>query len=219
MAPYRRRPTYKRKPKRATKGNSRAIVKTIRTVGRLAKMVNAERNFFDLNVSMTPTTTPVITPLELIPQGDDTQMREGRSIKLDGVYMRSHFYSAAAATTGCMVRYIIFRDNYQAGVAPVLGDILTGALIDAFRNINTANPGRYTILLDRIIKLSTAGSSPTMAVVNRRFNLHSHIRFLGTSASVANMGAGQIYLMYFADNNATNAVTGSAVFRTRYYDN
>lgn len=218
MAPYRKRPAYRRRaPKR--KGNTRAIVKTIRTVGRLAKMVNAERNFFDVNVSMTPTATPVITPLQLIPEGDDTQARNGRSIKLDGVYMRSHFYSSASSTTGCMIRYMIFRDNFQAGTAPIPNDILTSSLIDAFRNINTQNPGRFTILMDKIIKLSSTGSSPTMAVVNRKFNLTSHIRFLGTTGTASLLGAGQIYMLQFCDNPTTNAVTGSAVFRTRYYDN
>lgn len=194
--------------------------KALALATKVATMVNAEKNFFDASTAITLTTTPQIFPLQLIAEGDDTQMRNGRSIKLAGLMMRSHWYPFTAATTSNLIRMVMFRDNYQAGTTPASTDILqTPITVDSFRNINTANPNRYTILMDRIVKLNPYGSTNTSAVVNKYFNIKSHVRYLGSTASTGQMGQGQIYFMCYADNVTGGNPVGALNIRTRYYDN
>lgn len=194
--------------------------KALALATKVATMVNAEKNFYDATTNLLLTTTPQITALDLIPQGDDIQTRTGRSIKLAGLMLRSHYYPNAASTASNLIRLIMFRDNFQAGVAPVASDILAAPItVDSFRNLATANPGRYTILMDRIIKLSPYGSTNTSAVVNKYFNLKSHVRFLGTTGATNQNGQGQIYFMSYADNVNGGSPAGVINVRTRYYDN
>lgn len=194
--------------------------KALALATKVATMVNAEKNFYDATTNLLLTTTPQITALELIPQGDDIATRTGRSIKLAGVMLRSHYYPNPASTASNLIRLIMFRDNFQAGVAPVASDILAAPItVDSFRNLATANPGRYTILMDRIIKLSPYGSTNTSAVVNKYFNLKSHVRYLGTTGATNQNGQGQIYFMSYADNVSGGSPAGVINVRTRYYDN
>lgn len=219
---YRKRTTRgRRRPKAAGYGGYLSTAgKALALATRVATMVNAEKNFFDATTAITLTTSAQIYPLELIPEGDDTQMRNGRSIKLAGIFMRSHWYAGTAATTSNLVRMIMFRDNFQSGTAPTAADILaTPGQVDSFRNINTANPGRYTLLMDRIVKLNPLGSTNTSAVANKYFNIKSHVRYLGATAVPGTLGQGQIYFMCYADNVSGGAPVGNLNIRTRYYDN
>lgn len=198
----------------AAAGTALTIAKTVAT------MVNAEKNFYDATTNLLLTTVPQITALELIPQGDDVQTRTGRSIKLAGIMLRSHYYPNAASTASNLIRIIMFRDNFQSGIAPVASDILASPItVDSFRNLATANPGRYTILMDRIIKLSPYGSTNTSAVVNKYFPIKSHVRYLGTTGATNQNGQGQIYFMSYVDNVNGGSPAGVINVRTRYYDN
>lgn len=225
--PYARRRKSTRRPRRSTRKPSSPYAGYISTAGKalalatkVASMVNAEKNFYDATTNLLLTTTPQITALELIPQGDDVQTRTGRSIKLSGVMLRSHYYPNPASTASNLLRLIMFRDNFQSGIAPVASDILAAPItVDSFRNLATANPGRYTILMDRIVKLSPYGSTNTSAVVNKYFNLKNHVRYLGTTGATNQNGQGQIYFMSYADNVSGGSPAGVINVRTRYYDN
>lgn len=220
---YRRKrgPTRRRRPARSPyAGYLSTAGKALTLATKVAAMVNAEKNFFDATTSITLTTLPQIYPLQLIAEGDDTQARNGRSIKLAGIMMRSHWYPFTGAVTSNLIRLFMFRDNFQAGTTPTAADILQSPItVDSFRNINTANPGRYTILMDRIIKLNPYGSAGTSAVVNKYFNIKSHVRYLGTTGAASVAGQGQIYFMCYADNVTGGNPVGALNIRTRYYDN
>lgn len=223
--PYRRSSRGRRRPRRRraarSSGTSYAstAARALSLAMRVASMVNAEKNFYDASTSLPPTTTPTIQPLQLIPEGDDTQMRNGRSIKLAGITFKSHWYTGST-TSPNIIRLIFFRDNFQHGLAPVASDILVAPItVDSFRNINTANPGRYTILMDREVKLNPVGSSSPSAVVNHYFDIKSHVRYTGTTGTAAVLGQGQIYVMYFCDNLSGGGPSCALNFRTRYYDN
>lgn len=219
---YRKKRTRRRRAAKPTgyAGYLSTAGKALALATKVATMVNAEKNFYDATTNLLLTTTPQITALDLIPQGDDVQTRTGRSIKLAGLMLRSHYYPNPASTASNLIRLIMFRDNFQAGVAPVASDILAAPItVDSFRNLATANPGRYTILMDRIIKLSPYGSTNTSAVVNKYFNLKSHVRFLGTTGAAGQNGQGQIYFMSYADNVSGGSPAGVINVRTRYYDN
>lgn len=219
---YRRR-SYRRKRyarKSSGGGYLSTAAKALSLATKVAAMVNAEKNFFDATTNLLLTTTPQITALQLIPQGDDIEDRTGRSIKLAGLMLKSHYYPNAASTASNLLRLIMFRDNFQAGIAPVASDILAAPItVDSFRNLATANPGRYTILMDRIVKLSPYGSTNTSAVVNKYFPLKNHVRYLGTTGATNQNGQGQIYFMSYADNVNGGSPAGVINVRTRYYDN
>lgn len=214
------RRSYKRAAPNKYAGYLSTAGKALALATKVATMVNAEKNFYDATTNLLLTTTPQITALQLIPQGDDVASRTGRSIKLAGLMLRSHYYPNAASTASNLIRIIMFRDNFQAGIAPVATDILAAPItVDSFRNLATANPGRYTILMDRIIKLSPYGSDDTSAVVNKYFDLKHHVRYLGTAGTAGQNGQGQIYFMSYADNVSGGSPAGVINVRTRYYDN
>jgi len=139
----RRRPTKKSTP---IGWNWSTAGKALKIATRVASMVNAERNHFDTTTSPAPTTTGVLFPLELIPEGDDTQNRTGRSIKLAGLDIKWLFNSAAAATGTSNIRVMFIIDWWQAGTAPTITDILVSSNTTSFRQIDSVSPQRFKVI-------------------------------------------------------------------------
>lgn len=192
--------------------------KLLQDVRFLKNLVNAEKNFVDVSAAMNPAVTPAAVLLTPLGQGDDIGMRQGRSVKCAGFEFRYHAISATAATTPQVVRMIVVKDNDPNGVAPTITQVLVASTVDTPKNL-AAFQGRFEILYDQVFALGTITAENSTLVVDLELPLKHHIEFIGTGATVASSGAGNLFAFCMADQVATNASAGAFYARTWFYDN
>jgi hypothetical protein len=208
---------YRKKPAQTSYLSTAS--KALSLASRVASMVNAEKNHFDyLNGAVIPVTA-VIQPLQLIPQGDDTQDRIGRSIKLDGLQMTLQMTAAVAATDWLTARVIVFIDQWSNGAVPVITDLLVSSSVQSFRQRDSVTAKRFKVIMDHNFQLGIPSSSKAESTIKRFFPLKHHIRYINTTGVQAATGAGQVYFTIFANSVTNNAATYAANFRSYYYDN
>ena len=185
---------------------------------RLAAIVNSEKDNFDVSVNISPNLTPTVQALQLMPEGDDISDREGRSIKLAGMDLHLRVVTNPASSFPAWVRFAVFRDNWGTGAYPVQSDIFVSTLIDTFRQINTIDAGRFTMMMDKTIGLTPFSGENSQVSIKRHFNVTHHVKYLGTGATTSALGKGQMYVVCWSDQAINNP---SVIYqtRTRYYDN
>lgn len=213
---YNRRYKRKRQPQSGWRNMKLGTLarKAYSGVRMLKGIVNAEKKTFDLDVALTAfaSTTPVLTLLSGIAQGDDYTAREGRSILAKTLQLKVIVLGNSAQTADQFVRVILFKDMNNVGTAPTSSDIIS--TYDDLRNPDPVMMKRYQILVDQSYKLNVNGN--TSYELDRFINLNCHMKFSGTGAT--NVGENAVYLI-LASSTATNASSYLVHSRLRYYDN
>lgn len=220
MARYRKKPMKKSSFfTNVKKGVNLAskVASTAMTVARIAEMVNAEKQYYDINNSWATSGAPLWL-LSGIPQGDDEGARTGNSIKLNSIYLQMSLgINASATQTNC--RIILFEDKFQTGTAPVFTDLVqassgANSINNVISPLNVDTTQRYRIIMDKRVALSSTG------VRNRLFKkyvkIQKHVHYTGPAAT--NTYNNNIYLVFFHDE-PTNAPTLNWWNRVGYYDN
>lgn len=225
--PYRK--SYQRKrraPRRRTNrkrapavGYLNTASKALSIATRVASMVNAEKFHFDALNNITITAAAQIFPLQLIPEGDDTQTRTGRSIKLAGLDIKWLFLSAVAATGDVNARVMFFIDWWSNGAIPVVTDLLVSGVTTSFRQVDTVSSKRFQVIYDKVFTLTPYGGNRSAFQLNRFMHLKHHLKYINTTGVQAATGSGQVYALILADSVATNAATALLQTRSFYYDN
>ena len=214
---YRRR--YVKKVPQQT-GYLSTASKALTLASRVASMVNAEKFHIDSNYSAALTTSAVFTPLQLIAEGDDTAQRQGRSVKLAGLLMNFQLQSDGAATNTNVARVMVIIDWWSNGAVPVSSDLLVSNAVTSFRAVDNVNAKRFKVIYDRKFPMNIPSAGGIVRRnIEKYFNVHHHLKFLGSTGVQATTGSGQMYLVVLADNVTINAVTINANFRSYYYDN
>lgn len=196
------------------------IARLAAQVRNVTALVNAEKKFFDVVGSVSPAIVPVAVPLTLIPEGDDTQGRAGRSILAKSLAVRLHAQSQSAATVTQFVRVFMVKDNDPRGAAPVVGTLFQGgvATIDGMPVLDTSQ-GRFKWLFDETFVLGTLAGGQDGKVLNFEIKMDSHIMFIGTTGTIASAGQGAVFLFVMADAVTSNLSNSTYYTRLRYYDN
>lgn len=186
----------------------------------LTALVNAEKQFVDVSGNVNPSIAPVGQYLTGVAEGDDTQGRQGRSIRVKELDIALHFYSATAATTSQSVRVFVVKDNLPQGSVPSVGTLFEGgvASVDAMPVLST-NQGRFKWLFDEVFQLGTLAGGNDAKYVRIRQKLDHHVDYIGTTGGTTSAGAGTLWLYVLTDTTAGNASTGTFYSRVRYYDN
>lgn len=196
------------------------IAKLAQQVKMVTALVNAEKQFFDTSGNANPVLVPTALSLNLIAEGDDTQGRQGRSIRAKEIAVRMHFYSGVAATTSSTVRVFLVKDNDPRGVVPNVGTLFQSgtASVDGMPVLDTLQ-GRFKWLFDETFTLGLLSGGNDSKVLHLDLKLDHHINFIGSTGAVASLGQGALFLYVLTDITATNASTGAFYSRLRYYDN
>jgi hypothetical protein len=189
--------------------------KSYPTIARLSKevkalktMINVEKKHYDKNLAQAPDTTGGLSHLTSIPQGDDYDEREGRSVRLKSMFVRGDVLMHASATsTICRVIWFQWNDD----TAPTVTDILENANVHSPLNLDKSTKSR--ILRDRTFNLTTDSPQKMCKLYVRRNN---HCKFDGITG--ADYERGSLWVMYISDQ-ATNTPTVTLRHRTRYIDN
>lgn len=226
--PYRRprRKTYSRSRKRYTRrapqtglvSYAATATRALALATRLASIVNSEKDNFDVAVNIQPNLIPIVQPLQLIPEGDDIGDREGRSIKLNSLTLHLRFLQNPSNTGQSTVRFALIRDNWAQGAYPAFTDIFVSTLMDTFRQINSVDAGRFTVLMDKTVILTPLTGGRANVSVKKTWNIESHVKFIGTGGTSTAIGKGQMYVICWSDQ-AANSPSVIYQTRTRYYDN
>lgn len=190
---------------------------------RLAKransLINVEKKFIDTANTVSTSTTPAITPLTLVAEGDDYNQRNGRSIKLSSLQCRYYINANATATISYMLRVLIIIDKDSRGSAPTASEIFQDST-NFNTPINLNNGKRFVVLFDKVTDVSPSGAYTDDALKWKQYykKLSMHTTFMGTGATQADADNNHIYLVYMATGGA-NPPGFSYYFRTRFIDN
>lgn len=210
---YMRRRRYK--SRYTTLGASRFLAqKALRGVRYLKGLVNAEKYHLDTVVSAAISTTPSITHLTAVANGDGDGARTGNSILLRGLSF-SMTWNMNASATNTWIRMVLVQDTQQIGdTAPAFTDVFDSGSSNIINLLNKNTLGRFKIIRDKVISFSS--NSKTDYQKKGFIKFYNHVRYNGTASSdIQKMG---LYLM-FVSSEATNTPTVSSFWRIFYYDN
>lgn len=217
---YAKKPAFKRPRKPAGLSNSAAAWQLAKSAWKGVKyikgLVNSELYKVDATGALTYTSTPTITLLTGIAQGDGDGARTGNSVLMKNLNLRFSCSAGTAANTYGTV--IIFEDLQQASdTNPTAADVLENSTnYNSFLNSDTV--GRYKILQRKRMNLNNIKSGSMMwdLVVDRPEG--HHLRFNGANATDTQKG--HIYALTLSDQAAgANAPVLSYVSRMSYHDN
>jgi hypothetical protein len=189
-----------------------AVLKGAATLG-----FNTEQKHIDAAYAAAVSTTPVITCLNAVAQGDTNITREGSSLKAVGFEFRYYLSMNASASTSAM-RVIIFMDTRNAGAAPTVTDVLASSVVGLLGVDN--QPGRFVILYDHTSAHTLA--SETRAYISQTLRIPAvdgcHFSYNGNAGTVADCRAGALFL-YVISNEATNTMSIDFQSRLWFVDN
>lgn len=174
----------------------------------LRAIINSEEFQLDIAYNFTAAAnTAVITPLNIMAQGDGQSLRTGNSILMKKLH-RTEYNTTSQPNT--LVREILFYDKQQiADTAPIVTDLLESSLPVSL--YNKLSKSRFQILEDKLYSLNSV--SKTNRVIRNTKMLNKHAIYNGASATdIQKMG---LYKLVLTDTAAT--FTGS--YRLFYHDN
>ncbi len=224
MVFYRKRYGRSRRFKRQWKGVNRNYGRWVKkgyggtTIRYARKKLRAiEKKYWEVIASSTSMSNGgVIVPLTLIPQGDEITSREGKHISPISLYGHFHIRGNDSATIAATNRVIIFRDNRQHGVLPVVTDVLQAA--NPLALMNMTHSDRFKIVKSWYSMSGSVGESDTPNNRVRKFykKMRGRINFIGTGGAQADQGIGNYYMLFITDAGA-NTPTISYNIRCRFY--
>jgi hypothetical protein len=224
------RPRTKTRPqKKRRSARSSSFAQDLAGAGRLASralavfkgagslLLNAEFKHIDTTVASAVSTTPVITVLSALAQGDTNITRDGNSIKCTGFDFR-YLYSVNASATASLARVVVFLDTRNIGAAPTVTDVFASSTI-ALPNVD-AQPNRFVLLYDRTHSLVLAGDS--RQEVTHPITLGAlkgvHFTYNGNAGTVADLRGAALFV-YVLSNEATNTPSLDFQCRLWFVDN
>lgn len=186
-----------------------------------------ELKYVDLaNASYAGDTTGSVTALNLIAEGDDNTMRQGRQVVIKSVQLRGNVNPYDTATPQPVkARMLLVWDNaVNSGSLPAISAILAQAVPNSFPLIDNAQ--RFTILADRAFVFGPCNDAATQSYsavpgiydIELYKKLNLPVQYTGTSATIGAVQNGGLYLVTLGDQSATNGATFKIATRVRFVD-
>lgn len=179
----------------------------------LSGLVNSEMHHSETTLSaQAVSTTPVMSSLTAIAQGDTNSTRTGNSIFVRKLDINLTLYQANNVTS--LVKVVIFRDKQQVGdTAPGFTDVYSSVAPTSM--LTLTNLGRFDILYHRIISVDAVAGNPQKVL---RINkvMRRHVRYNGSAST--DIQKGGLYIALVSDE-ATSTVTADMTARLSFYDN
>lgn len=179
-------------------------------------MINAEKKHFDASASDQPGTTPLLTCLNGIAQGDTDVTRDGSSVRFKALQFQMLLHlNTTTQPLYDVFRVVIFRHYQPAGVNPTNALVMATTAINSFTNWHSRD--LYEILLDKTYCLDpTAG--PFSIADSVDFRLDDVTRWNGATAASTDLDNNGYWIMCWGIENTNKSVFGWQT-RMLYYDN
>lgn len=228
MSSYRKRSFRKRKGYTGRKGRKFGFGKLGRYASyalsayKMAKylksVINVEYKYKDTVASSANiTTTPAISLLNLVNQGDTSSSRDGDSIKMVSLDLNVNLLKNVGSTAVNQIKVCLIKKDPTNGVAPSNTDIwdtTTGSMAMVKRNL------AYTDSIKVIKKWDVILAPGVKEGINLKCNLklNQHVKYKGTAQTVADIMTAS-YWLYIVTDQASTFPTYAYTCRIRFIDN
>lgn len=184
-----------------------------------------EKKTIDLDVANYEiTSTGSVTLLNGVATGDDFTDRDGRRIMMKSVYITGYTRPTDNNYSDHGCRMLIVYDKQANGAAPAVTAILKENTFSGQLNLN--NRSRFQIIADKRWVVGSRDTTATMAFAASPSNhnvkifksLNMDTQYSGTTAAVASIATGALYMVLIADNGAGLGSTFSGTTRVRFMD-
>lgn len=205
---YRYRRPYRRY--RSTNARQNARISAIsKKVNSMAKSV--ELKFNDVSrITTVDSASGDIFALNLVAQGDNFNNRDGREIIVKSVLIRGTF---SVADSYNIIRMMLLWDIDPDGSLPVLADILESPANPTHSAIAINNTKRFVVLRDKMFKIDTDDPIVNFKLYRK---LNHKSTFIGTTAAIASLERGGLYLFCVSDSSAATHPGLTVYTRIRY---
>lgn len=228
----RRRRTYKRtnrlqrlcNDRSASKWNAGSVAsaafKALKVANSIAGIINVEEKVHDTEITGgTMSTTPSLTRLTAIAQGNDRDERSGYEILMKTLQLNFKLIQNASATNTSAAAMWLVCDKRCDGVIPAYTDIFkdpTAATerVMALRNDNYTE--RFVVVKKWKVNFDKDGKGSSMW--SSMIKLNIHCKYDGTTNAIADAKDNQLYLVAVSDE-PTNTVGFTVQARLRFTDN
>jgi len=186
----------------------------------LASLINVEHKFKDTVFPRAAVySTPSVSFISGIAQGDTQSNRNGDSVKLSSVNVRGLITVGSSATTR-NVRIMLINEKVSDGNVPTLSDILDNSTLpNVYARYNPDTAGsRFKVLYDKRFIVTPTTNAVKFNVYRK---LKHHLKFTGTSANQTDASTGHLYILVVSDDNAVDTNTPEVEWNSciRYIDN
>lgn len=227
--PYRRKSTYRRRP-RASKSTRNVAYRALK-LAKLNYQVT-ERKAIDYQVSSTQVSqSGNVFNICAIAQGQQPYDRIGDEVNASTIVSRIRFTPGSAQENTVLVRAMFFHDREDRhGVDPTLSDVLQLAPGGINAMMNTYANGRFQILYDRVFKVTPFQGNNSDRQTGQDLSVHqlqfyrklnpvSH-KISYDSASAGDYTKGGLFFVCFCDTvvSGVNTPVFSGVNRLWYID-
>lgn len=223
---YGKKRYYKR---RYAKTNTLASVASLantayNTANFIKGLVNTEYKVVDNDISMLVQNAAYTTQyISGILQGDDMNMRNGRSVLAKSLYFQLRVYLGNSFNSS-VLRLVLVEDTTGDGSTPTAADLFVTTsgdnAVNAFRQVLTQDTIRYKIWWDKRISLDQDFKNEIY--ISKYIKMKHHIKFIGTGSASSNAGPGSFWLMAIstaAQNAGVYPMNVNGQVRMRYIDN
>lgn len=155
-----------------------------------------------------------IAYLNPIGQGDDSDDRNGNSIRAKSILARLRITFTAGGDATQWIRIMLFQDLQNAGTVPTIAELLDTTDVSSPRNLE--NTRRFKTIWDKTITLTAEKGGRILNIYKK---LNSVVRFIDTDDTQASAGNGTYYMLTLSEQVAGNYPTIDGVIRFRFIDN
>ncbi len=217
---YRRRNNRRRAPRYGYFGRAGNDATTaLRMAGKALALINPEYKNIDANTtSSAVSTTPVITQISNVAQGDSRITRTGDSIKVSRIDVRYQAAMSSSATSSAF-RIMLVLDTQTNGAIYSSGNLIqdttaTDAIL-SFNNLD--NRARFRVLYDKQHYMSDNGNQWARGEIHITPK-DMHLIYGGNSGDITDLNTKSLSLFSVLDE-PTNVPALSIRSRVRFLDN
>lgn len=182
-----------------------------RRLSRLENRRGEWKTHSNFETAVSVTSTPSITMLSDIAQGDTSITREGDIIYLQSISFKALVRNNPNIGIAQNVRIILFFDTQQHGTAPTALNVLSSTLINHSLIAHRARipKGRIQIIFDTVLSPTPTYFGNTESKYcnyYKRFKGRK-IYYLGSGAGESDQGKGNLYMLLLSDKNTSSYPT------------
>lgn len=179
-----------------------------------AAMMTAETKYKDRSFNGLVSNLGQFYVLNGVAQGDTVTTRDGNSIRMKSINVRSFVNHASAGPAEQYVRTVIFVDTQADTIAPDIDEIFTtNASVDSFRNMN--NTKRFRIYRDDVVYVSSQNP-----IARRTYNIKSTlpVKYLGTSDTLNDIASNSVYILQYSNASGADVPNAQYTARVKFVD-
>jgi len=199
----------------ARKGGSTPVTKSqLRSVLKQHDASTRELKFLGSTNSGFATTTPAVTLISGVGQGDNVTDRDGFQINVMDIEINLTC-SVGSTSKEDFVRFVFVRDTMNLGSTPSSSDIMNASDPRAFLNIVPTLSGRFVVEFDEMLKLVNTSAVQCHFIKLKKNLNHLPVTFTGTASTNVMKNA---FYVWICGGTATNDTAYTYFTRMRFYD-